>query len=259
MISIIYGALAVGVAMVLALVGLILVQHLVPSVQRQEHNDVAGFIYAVIGVVYAVLLALVVIAGWEDHELARETTEREANALADIFWLAHWLPDTEGQQLQELSRSYAQTVVDEEWPLMEQGRAAPRAWELLDEIRGSIGGSNPTTEAELGLYYQELEQVQDLADARRLRLVEAEEGIPAILWALVVFGGVVTVGFTYLFGLESTRTHKLMVMALAAVIGLVIFAIGALDYPFSGSTAIRPTAFELILERFETSELSTLR
>ena len=259
MISIIYGALAVGVAMVLAFVGLILVQRLVPSVQRQEHNDVAGFIYAVIGVVYAVLLALVVIAGWENHQLAKETTEREANALADIFWLAHGLPETEGQQLQELSRSYAQTVVDEEWALMEQGRAAPRAWELLDEIRGSIEGSNPTTEVELGLYYQELDRVQDLADARRLRLVEAEEGIPAILWALVVFGGVVTVGFTYLFGLESTRTHKLMVMALAGVIGLVIFAIGVLDYPFSGSAPIRPTAFELILERFETSELSTLR
>jgi hypothetical protein len=63
--------------MVLAFVGLILVQRLVPSVQRQEHNDVAGFIYAVIGVVYAVLLALVVIGGWENHQLAKETTERE--------------------------------------------------------------------------------------------------------------------------------------------------------------------------------------
>lgn len=80
MISIIYGALAVGVAMVLAFVGVILVQSLVPSVQRQEHNDVAGFIYAVIGVVYAVLLALVVIAGWENHQLAKETTERGKRA-----------------------------------------------------------------------------------------------------------------------------------------------------------------------------------
>jgi hypothetical protein len=150
-------------------------------------------------------------------------------------------------------------VVDEEWALMEQGRAAPRAWELLDEIQGSIQGSKPTTEVELGLYYQELDRVQDLADARRLRLVEAEEGIPAILWCVLIFGGVVTVGFTYLFGLESTSTHKLMVMALAGVIGLVIFAIGGLDYPFSGSAPISPAAFELILERFETSELRTLR
>ena len=39
-----------------------MVQRLVPSQTRKQHNDVAGFIYAVLGVVYAVLLALVVIA-----------------------------------------------------------------------------------------------------------------------------------------------------------------------------------------------------
>jgi hypothetical protein len=34
---------------------------------------VAGFIYAVVGVIYAVLLALMVIAVWEDYEKARDT------------------------------------------------------------------------------------------------------------------------------------------------------------------------------------------
>jgi Protein of unknown function (DUF4239) len=254
-----YGAFAVGAAMALAVVGLDLVQRLVPSMQRQELNDVAGFIYAVIGVVYAVLLALVVVAGWENHQVAKETTEREANALADIFWLAHELPQSEGQQLQELARSYAQTVVEEEWALMEQGRAAPRAWELLDEIQANIQGWKPTTEDERVLYNLQLERVHDLADARTMRLVKAEERLPAILWTLVAFGGVVTVGFTYLFGLESSRAHKVMVMALAGVIGLVIFTIGTLETPFSRHAQLSPAAFELILERFETSELSTIR
>ena len=36
--------------------GLTLVQRLVPSETRQKHNDVAGFIYAALGVIYAVLL-----------------------------------------------------------------------------------------------------------------------------------------------------------------------------------------------------------
>jgi hypothetical protein len=48
-----------------AVAGLELVQRLVPSEKRQQHNDVAGFLYAVVGVVYAVLLALLVIAVWE--------------------------------------------------------------------------------------------------------------------------------------------------------------------------------------------------
>jgi hypothetical protein len=70
--------------------------------------------------------------------------------------------------------------------------------------------------------------------------------------------GIVAVGFTYLFGLESTWAHRLMVVTLAAVIGLVLFTVGAMEHPFSGEARIGTGAFELILERFETSKLSDL-
>jgi len=82
----------IGSVCLLALGGLILVQRLVPTATRQQHNDVAGFIYAALGVIYAVLLALVVIAVWEEYQAASETVEQEANAVAEIFWLAHQLP-----------------------------------------------------------------------------------------------------------------------------------------------------------------------
>jgi protein-S-isoprenylcysteine O-methyltransferase Ste14 len=97
--SVVYGILVVGGACLAALVGLSVVQRLVPVTIRKEHNDVAGFIYAVLGVIYAVLLALVVIAVWEEFGRARVTVEAEANALAEIFWLAHRLPEPEGRHL----------------------------------------------------------------------------------------------------------------------------------------------------------------
>jgi hypothetical protein len=50
-----------------------------------------------------------------------------------------------------------------------------------------------------------------------------------------------------------------MVVTLAAVIGLVLFTIGAMGHPFSGGARIGTGAFELVLERFETSKLSDLR
>jgi hypothetical protein len=78
-----------------------LVQHLVSAESRQRHNDVAGFIYAALGVIYAVLVALVVIAVWEEYQAASETVEQEANSVAEIFWLAHRLPEPEGAHLQE--------------------------------------------------------------------------------------------------------------------------------------------------------------
>jgi hypothetical protein len=109
------------------------------------------------------------------------------------------------------------------------------------------------------LYAEGLDQVQRLADARRMRLVAAEEGVPAVLWSVLIFGGIATVGFTYLFGLENTWAHRLMVLTLASVIGLVLFTIGAMEHPFSGGARIGTEAFDLILERFETSKLSNLR
>jgi protein-S-isoprenylcysteine O-methyltransferase Ste14 len=263
---VVYGVLVVCGASLAAVVGLMLVQRLVPARVRKEHNDVAGFIYAALGVIYAVLLALVVIAVWEEFGRAHVTVETEANALAEIFWLAHRLPESERHHLQELARAYAEEVVDKEWPLMAQGRAplmehtqaTPRGWVLIDDIRATLQGYEPRGEAGQELYAEGLDQVQRLADARRTRLVQAEESLPAVLWVVLVVGGMVAVGFTYLFGSENTGAHMMMVASLAGVIALVLFTIGVLDHPFSGGARIDTGAFDLVLNRFETSKLSDL-
>jgi hypothetical protein len=252
------GLLAISLFILASVGGLILVQRVVPIEVRKQHNDVAGFIYAVVGIAYAVLLGLVVVASWEQFQTARNTAEREASELAELFWLGHRLPPAEGHQLQELTRSYARVVVDDEWPLMARGESSPRAWALMDEIRLTVQNMNPDTEAGQVLYEQGLERVHDLADARRDRLVEAREGIPGILWVVLVVGAFITVGFTYLFGLDDTTTHTLMVAMLALIIGLVLFTIGSLEYPFRGDVHLGPDAFELVLKRFASSKLSVL-
>ena len=111
------GLLLLCVSMTLAVGGLILVQRFVPIALRRQHNDVTGFIYAVLGVVYAVLLGLMVVAVWEQWNAAAHTADEEANSLAEIFWLADRMPESEGHHIQELARSYARVVVNEEWRL----------------------------------------------------------------------------------------------------------------------------------------------
>jgi hypothetical protein len=258
-INVIPGLLVVSMSVLVAVAGLVLVQRLVSPTTRKRHNDVAGFIYAVVGVSYAVLLGLVIIAAWERFAEARDTAHRESSELAEVFWLAHRLPEPEGPRIQEQARSYAEVVVDEEWPLMKEGQASPRAWQLLDEIRQSLQDMEVRTGAEEVLYQQGLQRVHDVNDARRERLVDAEEGsIPAIVWVVLVVGGVIVVGFTYLFGMDSSLIHMLMVAALAGIIALALFTVGTLDYPFGSGVQVGPEAFELILERFESSSLSDL-
>jgi hypothetical protein len=268
LLTIVSGVLVIGAICLAALAGLELVQRLVPADSRRQHNDVAGFIYAALGVIYAVLLALVVIAVWEEFDAAKDTVEQEANAVAEIFWLAHRLPEPEGTHIQELARSYAEEVVDNEWPLMEQGQAplmvqveeTPAGVDPYRRHQGEPAGDRATHQGRRrALRRRTRPGTETLADARRMRLVAAEEGIPGVLWAVLIFGGIVAVSFTYLFGLENTWAHRLMVLTLAAVIGLVLFTIGAMEHPFSGGARISTEAFDLILERFETSKLSDLR
>jgi hypothetical protein len=120
-----------------AVMGLVLVQRLVPPTLREDHNDVAGFIYAVVGVAYAVLLAFVVISVWQDYEAARSTVESEANELAGIYFLADRFSEPDRARVQDLARSYARAVVEEEWPLMERDEMSPR--ELAPELAQERG------------------------------------------------------------------------------------------------------------------------
>jgi uncharacterized membrane protein YraQ (UPF0718 family) len=244
--------------MLLAAGGLILVRRSVPIAVRREHNDVAGFIYAVLGVVYAVLLGLMLVAVWEQWNAAAGRADQEASELAEVFWLAHRMPESEGHHIQELVRSYARVVVEEEWPLMRQGKSSQKAWDLLDEIRSEVQDFQPSTPAQLVLYEQGLERVHELADARRERLLDADQGLPDILWVVLIVGGIVVISFTYLFGLDSTLVHVLMVAALALIIGLVLFTVAELDFPFRGDIRIGPEAMEQVLGMFETSKLSDL-
>jgi hypothetical protein len=266
LVTIVNGVLVVGGICFLALIGFELVHRFVPATRRQQSNDVAGFIYAALGVIYAVLLALVVIAVWEEYQAADETVEEEANSVAEIFWLGNRLPEPLGTHVQELAKSYAEEVVHNEWPLMQKGQrppleqedGTPSGWSIIDVIRASLQDFEPRTKAEEQLYAKGLDQIETLNDSRRMRLVAAEEGVPAVLWSVLIFGGIAAVGFTYLFGLDSTWAHRLMVLTLAAVIGLVLFTVSALGHPFEGGARIGTGAFDLILERFDTSKLSDL-
>jgi hypothetical protein len=236
--------------MLVAVVGLAVVQRLVPPERREQHNNVAGFIYAVLGVAYAVLLAFVAIAVWQDYNTAQTNIDSEANELAGVYFLASRLPEPQRTNVQDLARTYARVVVEQEWPMMEQGETSPRADSLLRQLRLELLQFDPRTRGEQVLYERGLTDLHNAIDARRSRLLEVREGIPNLLWVVLVLGGVITVSFTYLFGLKSNLAHALMVAALTLLICGVLFTIGEFNNSFSGPVEIQPDAFREVLHSF---------
>jgi len=235
----------------LALAGLVLVHHLAPAIYRESSNTVVGSFHMVVSGIFGILIAFAALLVWQQFNRTYETTQSEASELATIYWHAEGFPEPERQQVQELARSYAQVVIEEEWPLMGQGQESSQAWAIVDELRRSVDGLEPSTSREQALDAQEVTLVDDLMNNRRLRLLQSREGLPPILWVILLSGTPVLVGFSYLFEMKNFRAHLVLVAMLTAVIVGVLYSIKAIEYPFTGDVRVPPSAFELVLSRFQ--------
>ncbi|MFM8708780.1 MAG: hypothetical protein ACKOHK_12070 [Planctomycetia bacterium] len=86
-----------------------------PEALRQGH-DATGNLLAIVGTLYAVLLGLVVVDAMARFERAMEVVQLESNCLADVFILAERLPEPQHSRIKDLCRTYAEQVVELEWP-----------------------------------------------------------------------------------------------------------------------------------------------
>lgn len=242
------GGIVVGVSVGVAAL-LYLVQVVVPHGIRREHNDVAGFVYAVLGVLYAVMLAFVVVNEWESLQTTKENTFTEANELGALFWNARALPPAVGRALEKTTRDYANVVIDDEWPLLTEGQSSPDATHLVYTMRDEINALPTNTVQEQTLYQQSLDHVNNLAAARRERINESSESVPAVLWVVLILGSVFTVGYSFLFGVANFWSHLMIAAPLGVMVVLALIVIDQLNHPFGGMVAVEPDAFHIFLNR----------
>lgn len=238
----------------LALFGVVHVRRRVPLATQMEQNEVAGFFIAVLGVVYGVLLAFAVVVVWEDFEEARNVAEREANSIGDVYRVAETLREPARSEIQEQAKAYVRAVITQEWRLLARGEESPDALRHLDRLWATVSAYEPSGDRESALYAKLLDELQDVGDERRMRILASREGIPPLIWALLIGGGIVTVLFTYFFGLKSLRAQLMMTALYVAAIGFVLFLIAAVDYPYTGAVRVEPRPMELVLERIQLIE-----
>ena len=223
-----------------------------PALAQGEHNDVVGFIIAVVGVIYAVLLAFVVIVAWESFTRAEEVVGQEASALRTIYRNSVGLPSETQAQMQDLVLRYASEVVDDSWPAMAQGHPGdPEAGDILQEMAVALSDTRVTTPVQQEFVDAEVERLNELVSLRSQRLDFVESGIPGSLWVALIVGALVTVGFALLFGLERAGLHLVMVGSLSVLIGVLLFVAVGFNYPFAGDIAVHPTSFERVLQDFD--------
>ena len=250
------GVLFIAGSVLISLLGLWVVRKFAPYEVMEGHKEIAGFIYGILGTIYAVILGFSVVVLWEQIHDAEIIADREASQLSDLHRLAQGLPAEQTRALTESLEKYCKLVIDEEWPLMDMGKSSPKAHDQLLEIWRQGRSLDPQKEGEKIVLDKILDALVNLDDARRGRLLAARSFLPKPLWFALIAGAMITVGFSYLFGLKNAIANTVITTLLAASIGLGLFLIVALDGPFSGALSVSPEAFSAVLENWRRASSS---
>jgi hypothetical protein len=230
----------VAVFAALACGGHFLVRRSFPRADFIEHNEVAGFIFAVVGVFFAVLLAFLTVIVWENFAQAEQRAQTEVDAATDVWRLSRHLPPADARRVRADLRGYTESVIADEWPEMRQGRSSPRTQARMVALIDDAAGMGASDLHEATLQTTVLERVQRMADLRRRRIYDNQSGIPSLLWLGLLVGVCSVIGFVYLFGMKDFRVQLLMTAATAIIIGVSFALILELDYPFRGGVSISP-------------------
>ncbi len=214
------------------------------------NNEVAGFIFAIIGVVYAVLLAFVVIAVWEKFSEGQTSVARESAAAAALFRYADGA-EPEAAKLHEKLIDYLKLTIESDWPAMATDSEDTKTTEALDGVYRAAMALNRAGTRSTADMSEVFTQIDNLTLTRRVRLHLATGLVPEIIWVTLFVGAGLTVCFALFFGSPNPVAQLAMTATLSIVLSAGLVVIIALDHPFSGTVHISPEAIERVLANVE--------
>jgi Protein of unknown function (DUF4239) len=251
--------LCVGIVLLvvgLSLLGLALVRRSVELRQLRSLHDVAGFILAVVGILYGVLLGFTVIIQWEQYTSAVSDASDEAGSVSNLYRDAVAL-GAAGGPLSAAVDNYTEQLAYVDYPYVAKHlEGDPTVDHTFNSVLTAVIKLRENLPTDSFFVDQAVEDVSAVSQGRRTRIEVSSETLPGPLWLALLAGGLLTIGFTFFFGLESFAAQAIMVSALAVIIALCLYVILDFDLPFSGQTGIQPTALKSDLVEFCTYDLA---
>jgi Protein of unknown function (DUF4239) len=246
------GLLVVGVGTVLSMLGPVIVRRYVTLERLTANNEIAGLKYAVLGVLYAVLLAFATIVVWQKFSDAETNVAQEAGSATTIYRLSQGMGDKPGADIRSAVTNYLKVAIADDWPAMDLGTegASRPARQALDAIYATLLTSEPAERGGNAVVAELLHQLDLMTEARRARLIAAEGNVPNVVWVVLFGGAVVTIVFTFFFGTRNLQVQIMMTGLLALIIFAELLAVIAIDRPFTGMVKVEPTPLADVLADF---------
>lgn len=235
---------------IFAMCGPAIVRRYVTLDHLRTNNEVAGFKFATVGVIYAVLLAFAIVVVWERFNQADNDVAKEAGAAATVLRLTQGLETTHGDAIRKATIEYLKQAIAKDWPAMDRGRPSHAVTVTLTRIYDAVLKFHVFEPSEAPVVSDILRNVDEIGEARRARLVAASGIVPGIIWTVLLVGAFITIAFTFFFGTVNLRAQTLMSAALSLLIFAGLLTIVAIDHPFAGTVRVGPEALTAVIKDF---------
>ncbi|ORX02246.1 hypothetical protein AWC29_20605 [Mycobacterium triplex] len=222
----------------------------------QDHNSTMSPFIAIVGLVYGALLGFTVVVAWQQFSSAEVVAANEASALTTMYRQTVAMPEPERSQLRQLLRSYASAVASSESTTRSGDAPSDTARSAITTMY-RIVGTQPTGTASSPINAEYLSELSTLAADRTQRIIDTEPRIPPLLWAGLIFGGIVLVGLTAFLSMQSTVGHAVVTSTIAVLLGLLLCIVFTLDHPFETDRGITAEPFQHALEVFDAVDHET--
>ena len=167
------GTILIGLTTVLAMLGPYVVRRHVALERLTTNNEVAGFKFATVGVLYAVLLAFAIFVVWQRYADAETTVAQEAGAADTIYRLSYGIGEKSGGELRSALTNYLTIAIADDWPAMDRGTLAAKrpARHALNELCATLLSVESAQRDNAPLVSEILRQLDVITQSRRVRLV----------------------------------------------------------------------------------------
>jgi Protein of unknown function (DUF4239) len=239
-------ALIVVLPTAVAMVAQALIHKRVGVERLAQNNEIAGFKFATVGVIYAVLLGFTVIVVWEKFSAAENAVDQEAASIAALFRYAEG-KESQAVALRTALVNYATTAIRDEWPAMwreSESAATTRALDAVYEAAMALGAVGTRETADMAEVFAQLDNI---TSNRRVRLHLATGLVPGVVWVVLFSGAFLTVGFALFFGSKNLLAQVSMTGVLSVLVTLGLVVIVSIDHPFTGAVRVHPDPVEAVL------------
>jgi hypothetical protein len=198
-----------------------------------EAEKTLPFLIGTIGGYYGLLTGFIVSLTWGDVQAVRGAAMTEVNALTDIDRIALALPGPSGPELKASVGDYLRSVIDHEIKAMARGELSRESTAAYGRLWSTAARARPDASSwESAMLARAFDKVGIVGEQRRVRILTSTDSLPAIVWIILLIGGVTIIAGATIVSVRYGSPVREMMIAVAAMLCVVLFAIYTMDRPY---------------------------